>query len=84
MWKRREKGERIRKWREIHSPYFFILSFFPPSLSISYLKICRKMLKKAQKNKINILNEEKILGRIRCEEALQVVPACCKVDCLNG
>ena len=29
-----------RKWREIHSLLFLILSLFPPSLSISYIKIC--------------------------------------------
>ena len=33
---------------------------------------------------INILYEEISLGRIRCKEAPQVVPACCKVGCLNG
>ena len=32
--------ERMRKWREIHSLYFLILSLFSPSLSISYIKIC--------------------------------------------
>ena len=32
-------GERMRKWREIYSPYFIIFSLFPPSLSISYLNI---------------------------------------------
>ena len=45
-----------RKWREneemkeIHSLHFLILSLFPPSLSISYIKIvtfCREMLNTA-------------------------------------
>ena len=30
----------MRKWREIHSLHFLILSLFPPSLSISSIKIC--------------------------------------------
>ena len=30
----------MRKWREIHSLHFLIFSFFPPSLSISYIKNC--------------------------------------------
>ena len=33
-------GERMRKWREIHTLHFLILSLFLPSLSISYIKIC--------------------------------------------
>ena len=33
-------GERMRKWREIHSLHFLILSLFVPCLSISYIKIC--------------------------------------------
>ena len=33
-------GEIMRKWREIHSLHFLIFSFFPPSLSISYIKNC--------------------------------------------
>ena len=33
-------GERMRKWREIHSLHLLIISLFPPSLSISYIKIC--------------------------------------------
>ena len=32
--------ERMRKWREIHTLHFLILSLFLPSLSISYIKIC--------------------------------------------
>ena len=60
---------------------FLILSLFPPSLSISYFKICHKMLKKRaplsrMSQKINILYEEITLGRIRCKEAPQVVRAC--------
>ena len=30
----RENGERMRKWREVHSLHFLIFSLFPPSLSI--------------------------------------------------
>ena len=30
----------MRKWREIYSLHFLILSLFPPPLSISYIKIC--------------------------------------------
>ena len=30
----------MRKWREIDSLHFLILSLFPPSLSISYVKNC--------------------------------------------
>ena len=29
----------MRKWREIDSLHFLILSLFPPSLSISYIKM---------------------------------------------
>ena len=36
----RRNGERMRKWREIHSQDFLILCLFPPSLSISYIKNC--------------------------------------------
>ena len=34
----------MRKWREIDSLHFFILSPFPPPLSISYIKICHILL----------------------------------------
>ena len=34
------KGEEMRKWREIYSLHFLILSLFPPSLSISFIKNC--------------------------------------------
>ena len=72
-----------RKWREILSLHFLILSLFPPSLSISYIKICH-ILSQNVKYGIFVANvtktehtryEEIILGRIRCEEAPQVVPA---------
>ena len=71
----------MRKWREIHSLDFLIFSFFHPSLSISYIKIvifCRKMsttdfCRECHK-KLNMRYEKIILGRIRCEEAPQVVP----------
>ena len=29
------------KWKEIHSLHFLILSLFPHSLCISYIKICQ-------------------------------------------
>ena len=70
----------MRKWRE----NFLILPLYPPSLSISYIKICH-ILSQNVKYGIFVANvtktehtryEEIILGRIRCEEALQVVPAC--------
>ena len=35
-----ENGERMRKWKEIHSLHFLTFSLFPPSLSISYIKNC--------------------------------------------
>ena len=35
----REKDERMRKWKEIHSQHILILSLFPPSLSIFFIKI---------------------------------------------
>ena len=37
--KRRGNGERMRKWRK----NFLILSLYPPSLSISYIKICHTL-----------------------------------------
>ena len=43
-WRENEKmkmnGERMRKWREIHSLHFLIFPSFPPSLSISCIKNC--------------------------------------------
>ena len=33
----------MRKWKEIHSQHFLILSLFPLSLSISYIKICHTL-----------------------------------------
>ena len=33
-------GERMQKWREIHSLHFLIFSLFPPFLSICYIKNC--------------------------------------------
>ena len=74
-----------RKWREIHSLYFLIIYFFsiplhpfPISKIVSF---CRKMLKRAllsrMSQKTYHMRYEKIfLGRIRCEKAAQVVPAC--------
>ena len=39
--------EIMRKWRDIRSLHFPIFSLFPPSLSISYIKHCHKMLNTA-------------------------------------
>ena len=73
----------MRKWREIHSLHFLILSLFPPSLSISSIKICH-ILSQNVKYGIFVANvtktehtryEEIILGRFLCEEAPQVVSA---------
>ena len=70
----------MRKWRE----NFLILPLYPPSLSISYIKICH-ILSQNVKYGIFVANvtktehtryEEIILGRILCEEDLQVVSAC--------
>ena len=70
----------MRKWRE----NFLIISLYPPSLSISYIKICH-ILSQNVKYGIFVANvtktehtryEDIILGRILCEEALQVVSAC--------
>ena len=83
----RENEEMVRKWgnEERFALYISLFSFFPPSLSISYTKIvsfCRKMLNTAllslmSQKKLNIRAMKKIiLGRIRCEKAPQVVPAC--------
>ena len=69
----------MRKWRE----NFLILPLYPPSLSISYIKICH-ILSQNVKYGIFVANvtktehtryEEIILGRIPCEEAPQVVSA---------
>ena len=77
--KRRGNGERMRKWRE----NFLILPLYPPSLSISYIKICHILsqnvkyvtfVAKSQKNQ-HMRYEEIILGRIYYKEAPQIVPA---------
>jgi hypothetical protein len=77
--KRRGNEEKMRKWREI----FLILPLYPPSLSISYIKICH-ILWQNVKYGIFVANvtktehtryEEIILGRILCEETPQVVSA---------
>ena len=76
-------GERMSKWREIHSLHFLIFSLFPPSLSISYIKKC-PIFSQNVKYSTFVANvtrtqhtryEKTILSRIRCEEAPQVVPA---------
>ena len=73
----------MRKWREIHSLDFLIFSLFPPFLSISYIKNCNILSQMSKTDfcrechkKLNMRNEKMILGRIRCEKAPQVVPAC--------
>ena len=82
----------MRAWREYeemekNSPSPFPHFLFISSLSVHFLyqkfvTFCRKMLDTAllsrmsQKNLSHALYEEIILGRIRCEEAPQVVPAC--------
>ena len=86
MRKLRGNRERMRKWREIHSQDFLILCLFPPSLSISYIKIvtfCRKMLNTALLSRMSQKHthyEKVILGQTGCENALQVVTACLKVS----
>ena len=73
----------MRKWREILSLHFLILSLFPPSLSISCIKICHILsqnvkystfVAKSQKNQ-HMRYEEIILGRIYYKEAPKIVPA---------
>ena len=72
----------MRKWRDIYSLHFLILALFPPSLPISYIKICHILSQNVRNGtfvanvtkKLNILAEI-ILGGIRCKEAPQVVPA---------
>ena len=81
----------MRKWREIDSLHFLILSLFPPSfsippsLSISYIKMHHILLQNVKygtfvanvtKNTQHTRYEEIILGRTCCEEAPQFVPAC--------
>ena len=80
----------MRKWREIHSLHFLILSTFPHSLFISSISIhflyqnLPQNLSQNVKYGTFVANvtktyhtryEEIILGRIRFEEAPQVVPA---------
>ena len=74
-----EEMERYSLATFLHS-----LSLFPPSLSISYIKICH-ILSQNVKYGIFVANvtktehtryEEIILGRILCEKAPQVVLAC--------
>ena len=75
----------MRKWRK----KFLILSLYPPSLSISYIKIGH-ILSQNVKYGIFVANvtktehtryEEIILGQIRCEEAPQVVSAWYTLNC---
>ena len=70
----------MRKWRK----NFLILSLYPPSLSISYIKIGH-ILSQNVKYGIFVANvtktehtrhEKIILGPIRCEKAPQVEGAC--------
>ena len=73
----------MRKWREIHSLHFLILSLFLPSLYISYIKICHILSQNVKygtfvanvtKN-LHTRYEKITLGRIRCVKAPQVVRA---------
>ena len=76
-----ENGERMRKWREVHSLHFLVF-FFLPSLSISHIKNCL-ILSQNVKYGTFVANIAKktwhthykkiILG---CEKAPQVVGAC--------
>ena len=72
----------MRKWRETHSLYFPFFSLFPPSLSISYIKICLILLQNVKygtfvanvaKNLTCTRYEKIILGRIRAETC-QIYP----------
>ena len=71
----------MRKYREIHSQDFLIICLFPPSLSISFIKNCHILSQNVKYGTFvanvtkNLIYEKIILGQIRCEEALQVVPA---------
>ena len=70
----------MRKWREIHTLHFLILSLFLPSLSISYIKICHILSQNIKygtfvANVKHMRYEKIILGRIRYEKTLQVVRA---------
>ena len=76
-------GERMSKWREIHSLHFLIFSLFPPSLSISYIKKCpifsqnvkySTFVAKVTKNLYYALRGNNSWS-IPCEKALQVVQA---------
>ena len=82
----------MRKWREIHSLHFLIFSLFPPSLSISYIKNCLILSQNvryvtfvamSQKKTYHTRYEKISLGRIRCESALQVVPAWKMTICMK-
>ena len=83
----REGGNegKMRKWREIHYLHILIFSLFPPSLSMSYIENCLIMSQNVKhstfvanvtKKTYHTGYEKIILGRIRCEKAPQVVPAC--------
>ena len=85
MRKWRGNGEKMRTWRKIHSLNFLILSLFPPSLSISYVKICHILAQNVKygtfvvnvaKNLTCTRYEKTILGLNRYETAPQVVPVC--------
>ena len=86
------------KWRENEEmesdslSTLLTLSLFPPSLSISYIKNCLILSQNVKygtfvvkvRKKLNIRAMKKIiLGRIRCEKAPQVVPACDQLLCYS-
>ena len=66
-------GERMRKWRGVHSLHLLIFSLFPPSLCISYIYqnlshfVANTFVANVTKNLLYALWEN--MGRIRCEEA---------------
>ena len=88
MLKWRGNGKRMRKWREIHSLHFLILSLFPPSLCISYIKICH-ILSQNVKYGTFVANVTKNLTymhyeeTIRCKEAPLVVLAYIFISSFN-
>ena len=78
-----ENGERMRKWRKIHSLHFLILSVFPPPYPFptsKFVTFCRKGLNMAlfsrmSQKKYHTRYEKIILCPSCCEKAPQVVMA---------
>ena len=70
----------MRKWRDVRSLYFLILSIHFLYQICQFVTFCRKILNTALlacRSQIteHTRYEEIILGRNRCNEAPQVVPA---------